>query len=110
MGSVARAGARPSILIESCSGVTRRVGSVTVLPLTVTRPAAISSRASERLAKPSFDSARANDTPPPGVRAAASRRSFRAEADLPVVAKLQCDSEIFRSQRLHRALQIVFRR
>src|SRR5688500_9232963 len=92
------------------SGVTRRAGSVMVLPSIVTRPAAISSRASDRLAKPSFDSGRASVTPPLGVRAAASRRSFRAESDLPVVAKLQRDSEILCSQRLHRALEIVLRR
>src|SRR5688572_14640437 len=88
------------------SGVTRVAGSMMVLPLTETRPAAISARASDRLARASFDSARSSETSPD----APERRVLRREGGLPVVAKLQRDAEIFRSQRLHGALQIVFRR
>jgi hypothetical protein len=46
------------------SGVTRLAGSIAFRPSTVTRPARISARASDRLATPSFDSARSNDTEP----------------------------------------------
>jgi hypothetical protein len=68
--------------------VTRLAGSIAVRPFTVTRPARISARASDRLANPSFDSARSKET-------------------LAIVAKLERDAEILRAQRLHRALQIV---
>src|SRR5690349_12281867 len=70
----------------------RASGLVAILPSTVTRPAAISSRACDRLARPSFDSARS-----------------RATVPLAVVAKLEGDSEVLRAERLHGRLQIVLR-
>ena len=86
--------------------MTRLAGSMTFLPFTVTRPARISARASDRLAKPSLDSARSSETVPRRQAELAVARSPR-EAPLAVVAKLERDAEILGAQRLHRVLQIV---
>src|SRR5688572_1297252 len=91
IGPVRCAAGLPSISIAICSGVTRADGSAAGRPLTRTRPARISARASDRLASPSFESARSSET-------------------LAVVAKLKRDAKILRAERIHRALEIVFRR
>src|SRR6187397_2798021 len=78
--------------IATRSGTTRVDAFVTTCPSMATRPWTISARASERLASPSFDSARSSET-----------------VALAVVAKLEGDSEVLRAQRLHGVLQGVLR-